>query len=127
MKNIPAQITLLLLLHIFIFPAFVLGAAKNDRANTDKIRTQLLKLGIGEQAKIEVQLKAGGRIKGYLQEVRVDDFTVVDEATNKSVTVSYPQVQKTKGHNLNAGTKILIVVGILVLVGVLIGIEAGKS
>jgi small nuclear ribonucleoprotein (snRNP)-like protein len=127
MKNIGTKFALTLILHSFFFSVIVLGNPNEAANKTAKIRTQLMKLGVGEQAKIEIKLKNGSKLRGYIQEVKENDFTVIDEATNSSVTVPYPQVQKAKGHNLNAGTKILIVVGILILVGVLVGVEAGKS
>lgn len=91
------------------------------------MRTELMKLGVGEQAKIEVKLKDGSKVKGYLREVKEHDFVVMDEATNAEVAIPYPQVQKAKGHNLNGGVKILLTVGIALFVCVLWAIAAGRS
>lgn len=127
MKNIVTKFASLLILHTFFFSVLVSGTPNDATRKTAKIRVQLLKLGTGEQAKIEVKLKNGLQIKGYLQDVQENDFVVMDEMTKNSVTVPFPQVQQAKGHNLNAGTRILIGVGIILLVAILIGVAAGKS
>lgn len=85
-----------------------------------------MKLGVGEQSKIEVKLKDGSKLKGALREVKENDFVVMDEITNNEVTVSYPQVQKAKVQNLNGVTKTLIIAGIMLLAVIVIAATAGK-
>lgn len=126
MKTISTKFALTLLLHSFFFSAIIFGNPTNTDQKTVKIREQLMKLGVGEQSKIEVKLKDGSKLKGALREVKENDFVVMDEITNNEVTVSYPQVQKAKVQNLNGVTKTLIIAGIMLLAVIVIAATAGK-
>lgn len=127
MKCIGIKFALTLILHSFFFSVIVLGNPTEATKKTAKIRGQLMSFGVGENAKIEVKLKNGPKVRGYVQEVRETDFTVIDETNNSGVTIPYPQVQKAKGQNLNTGTRILIGVGIFLVVVIILAVAAGNS
>jgi len=91
------------------------GPEKDARAS-EKVKSSIAKLGTGPAASVEVKLREGKTLKGYVAEAREDHFVVLDEATGASVPVPYPQVRKVKGHNLSTGAEIAIVVTICVLV-----------
>ncbi len=120
-------VAIVLLLHMFILPARSIAAPAADLKRALKIRSQIQALGVGEQARLEVKLKDGSRLKGYVNEARDECFIMTEDANNRVVTVPYPQVRQAKGHNLSTGTKILIGIGVLVIVAILIGVELGKS
>ncbi len=126
-KNAIVIAAVLLLLHGFILPARSFAAPAAESKRVLKIRSRIQALGAGEQARLEVKLKDGAKLKGYINEARDDCFVMTEDVSNRSVTVPYPQVQQAKGHNLTTGTKILIAVGVLVVVAILIGVELGKA
>jgi sRNA-binding regulator protein Hfq len=91
-----------------------------------KIKSEISKLGTGKDARIEVKLKDGTKLKGYVSEISADQFVVMNEKTGTPTSVTYPQAKQVKGNNLSTGVKILIgvaiVFAVLLVIG-LIGIE----
>ena len=88
---------------------------KQTRA-IEQIRENVRKLGVGEDARIEIKLLDGKKIKGYIREANEDDFIVVDAKTNSAVTIDYSQVKKIKGKNRSTAAK----VGLEVVKGVVV-------
>lgn len=89
----------------------------------DKVKSELLKLGTGTEAKVQIKLKDGTKYKGYLSEANQDNFTVVDAKMNKN-TIPYSQVKQVKGKNNLTGGEIALVAGavvLLILIAALIG------
>lgn len=84
-----------------------------------KLKSELNKLGIGKESKIEVKLYDGSKISGYLSEINEEDFAVTqnDDETKR---VRYDRVRKAKGrygHRRFAVTTSIIgaVLGILLI------------
>ena len=111
MKKICSALLSALLLQAAALPAFAATNAEKDARRTEKVRTQLSKLGTGKDAQVRVELQDKTRLEGYLSEAGSDSFTVTDRG-GKSTTVPYPQVRKAQGNNLSTGTKIAIGAGI---------------
>ncbi len=82
----------------------------------ESVKTEIAKLGTGPDARIELKLHNGTRVKGYISEAQATEFKVVDSKTGAATTVPYPQVRKVKGNNLAQGVKIVIGVGVAILV-----------
>ena len=76
--------------------------AEKDAKFTEKVKTNIAKLGVGVDSKVEVKLKDGTKLKGYVSEINEDGFVVTD-TNGKSTPVSYPQTKQVKGNNLSAG------------------------
>lgn len=89
-----------------------------------KVKEGIGKLGIGEDARIEVKLRDKTKLKGYISEAGEDSFVVVDAKTGESVRVAYPAVKQVKGNNLNLGVKIAIGIAIAV-VAILVFLSIG--
>jgi len=85
-----------------------------------KVKAAILKLGVGPAAHIEVKLRDGVKLKGYVLAADDDRFVVVNEKDGTSRDVAYPQVKQVRGHNLSTGAKVAIGVGIAVGVLLLI-------
>src|SRR5260370_30600840 len=105
------------------------SAPANPRADEDgryaaKVKAGMLKLGTGPAAHVEVKLRDGTKLKGYVAEAGEDHFVVVDE-TGASTEVPYPQVKQVKGNSLSTGVKIAIVVGIILVVAYVLGRNIG--
>src|SRR5947209_7007708 len=93
-------------------PAAGKTAADEKAAQAAKVKAGIARLGTGPQARVEVKLRDGTRLKGYVSELGDDHFVLMDSKTGTPVAVVYAQVKQTKGNNLSTGVKIAIVVGI---------------
>jgi hypothetical protein len=80
----------------------------------ETVRENILKLGTGPDASIEVKLRDNTKVKGYILAAGDESFLVVNAKTRATETIPYPQVKHVKGHNLSSGAKIAIGVGIAV-------------
>ena len=99
--------------------------------NIEKIKENVRKLGVGEDARVEVKLKDGRKLKGYIQEAGEDNFTVIDSKSGTATNVAYSQVTQLKGSNRSTAAKVGInvakgvavvaaVAGIALLLGIVI-------
>ncbi|MCA1601704.1 MAG: hypothetical protein LC776_08710, partial [Acidobacteria bacterium] len=52
--------------------------AVQDNPRAAKVRGDVLKLGVGEKAGVEVKLRDNRKLKGYIAEASEDSFTVVN-------------------------------------------------
>ena len=103
----------------------VIATTKEEEAAkfAEKVKANVIKLGTGKDAKVEVKLKDGTKIKGYIRQIYEDSFVVIDDKTGASTEILYPQTKQVKGNNLNTGIKIAIGVGIALAIILLIGYE----
>ncbi len=85
------------------------------------MKTQISKLGIGQDARVKIKLKDGSKIKGYISEVGDSQFVVTDLETGQNTTVPYPGVKQVKGNNLSTGVKIAIGLAVLVVIVLVLG------
>ncbi|HRH40083.1 MAG TPA: hypothetical protein PKY82_00460 [Pyrinomonadaceae bacterium] len=86
--------------------------AEKEAKFAEKIKINVTKLGIGTDAKVQVKLKDGTKLNGYISQINEDSFLVVDEKTGETKEVPYPQTKQIKGNNLSTGVKIAIGVAI---------------
>jgi hypothetical protein len=100
-------------------------SAEREMQFAAKVKAAILKLGSGPAAHVEIKMRDGTKLKGYVSEANDSGFVVVDQKDGASRDVLYPQVKQVKGNNLSTGAKIAIgvgvAVGILVLILVVIG------
>ena len=94
--------------------AFAQTQSEKDTKFAAKVKTNITKLGTGTDAKIQVKLKDGNRLKGYVSQINENSFVVTDEKTNVATEIPYPNAKQVKGNNLNTGVAIAIAAGILV-------------
>jgi len=111
-----------------LFSSSVFAETKSEREakRIQKVRTNVEKLGTGKSARIELKLKDGTKLKGYIDRINENNFVVIDEKTGAENEVPYPQVKQVKGNNLSTGVKIAIGVGIAIVVLVVIAL-IGRS
>lgn len=81
-----------------------------------KVKASITRIGTGPAARVEVKLRDRTKLKGWVNEIREDHFTVIDDNTGVATAVAYPQVKQVKGNNLSTGTKIAIGVGIVLVI-----------
>ena len=99
---------------------------EKDAKSAEKVKANIIKLGTGTDAKIEVKLKDGTKLKGHITQINEKSFVVFDEKTGISNEVPYPSVKQAKGHKVSTGVVIAITVGIIIAV-VLIFAGASKD
>jgi len=90
---------------------YAISKEEKQACFAEKVKTNVLKLGVGEAARVKVVLRDKTKLEGYLSKVDQENFTVIDKA-GTATTVAYPQVKSVKGNNLSTGAKIAIGVGI---------------
>lgn len=108
---------------LFITPLSVKSAAANTKAEkqaklAEKVKAGVLKLGVGEEARIAVRLRDKTKLSGYVSEVGDDCFVITDLNTGRASVVAYPDVAQVRGHHLSKGAKIAIIalsIGVAVL------------
>jgi hypothetical protein len=104
--------------------AFVSAAAQTqtsaEQQQVGQIRIKVIRLGTGKQARVEVRLKDGSRLKGYIGAINEDHFTVIDSKHGTVSSVSYAQVQQLKNANrsplIPLGLAAGVVGGVMLLV-----------
>lgn len=79
---------------------------------SEKIKANVLKLGIGEPARVNVKLRDQTKLEGYISDAGAETFAVTNRKTGVATTIAYPQVKSIQGNNLSTGAKIAIGVGI---------------
>ncbi len=77
----------------------------------NKVKAGVAKLGTGPKAKIDLKLKDGAKLKGYIAEINEENFVVMVSKTGQSISVLYSNVKQIKGNNLSTGT--IITIGII--------------
>jgi hypothetical protein len=111
LKKICSVALAALLLQSAAVPAFAKSDAGKEARRAEKVRTQLARLGTGEDARVRLELRDKTKLEGYISEAGAESFVVTDSA-GKATTVAYPQVKKAQGNNLSTGAKIAIGIGI---------------
>ncbi|HRH40018.1 MAG TPA: hypothetical protein PKY82_00115 [Pyrinomonadaceae bacterium] len=91
--------------------------AEKEAKFAQKVKTQITKLGSGTEAKVEVKLKDGTKLKGYISNIGEESFSVTNDKTGAVSEVPYPNAKQVKGNNLNTGVKIAITVGVIIAIG----------
>lgn len=100
--------------------AFAGTNTEKEAKFTERVKSEIAKLGTGRDAKIEIKLKDGTKLKGYLSEAGNEQFIVTDSKSGQSTPVYYPQVQKAKGNNFSKRLVIgAAIVGFIIVIGVL--------
>jgi len=114
-----------LLSTLAVKPAHANPKEKRPADFVEKVKQGVRRLGVGEEARVEVSLRDKTKIKGYISEANEESFRVINPATGTATTIAYPQVRQVRGNNLSTGAVIAIVGGAVFLVALLANIFAG--
>lgn len=82
-----------------------------DQLATEKIRTKVLKTGVGVNARVEVKLRDNTQLRGYISEADSDSFTVVEGGSGSTKTISYADTQSVKKAGGGVSAKTWIILG----------------
>lgn len=116
-KQVLSLMLVALLLHVgSAAPALAKSKAEKEARFAEKVKANILKLGTGESARVQIKLRDKTKLEGYISEAGADSFVVKDVKTGEAMAIPYPQVKQVKGNNLSTGAKIAIGVGIAVAV-----------
>lgn len=74
-------------------------------------------LGIGEKARVNVELRDGTKVRGYIRGTDEESFTVTDSYGFRTTTIAYSDVLKV-GKGRSELAKLLIFVGVSMGIGV---------
>lgn len=81
---------------------------QQDQKQMVRMRQQISKLGVGEQAKLEVRMRDKTKLKGYLAQASEENFIIADSKTGERTTIAYKDVAEAKGKNSASGAKIAL-------------------
>jgi len=85
--------------------------AGQEDSRAAKWRVDVLKLGVGERARVEVKLRDNSKLKGYIGEANEDFFTVVDSKSGSNQRIEYADVEKVKKAGSGFSARSWIIVG----------------
>lgn len=105
-------------------PLWAKSKAEKEAQQIEKIKTAILKLGTGPDARVSLKLRDKTTVAGYIREAGAESLVVVADSTGTATTVPYPNVTQVKGNNLSTGAKVAIVLGITAaILGILLFFE----
>ena len=82
-----------------------------DQQATEKIRTKVLKMGVGTNARVAIKLRDNTQLNGYISDADQDSFTVVERGTGSSKTVSYADTQSVKKAGSGVSARTFLILG----------------
>ena len=87
--------------------------AERDAQTLEQVKVKVARLGVGEKARVTVKFKDGTKRKGYISQVKDEEFIVRDRKTDAPTVVLYRdvvRVDSNRGHstarNVALGTAI---------------------
>ena len=117
----------LLLNIVWVIPAYASSKEETRVRSAEKVKEGIGRLGTGPEARVEIKLRDGKKLKGYISEAGENSFVIVDAKSGAASTVPYPQVKQVTGNNLSKGAKIAITVGIVVGLLFLLTVVIGRA
>ena len=131
LKKVLSLVLTVLLINAVAVSSSYARSQDQQTPKIEKVKENVRKLGVGEEARVEVKLHDGRKLKGYIQEAGEDNFTVIDSKSGTATTVAYSQVKELKGTNRSTAAKVGInvakgvgivaaVAGIALLFGIVI-------
>lgn len=87
------------------------GAQTGRDADAAKARARVARLGVGRDARVEVKLQDGTKLKGYISAADQDSFTVTDSKTGVTATAAYADVAEVKKSGGGLSTRSWIIIG----------------
>jgi len=101
-------------------PAVAQSKAGAQAQLVEKVKAQILHLGVGETSRVTVKLRNNAKMEGYISKTGEESFEVTNKKTGAAATIAYEDVTQVKGMGLSTGAK----VGIGVTIGVAVAVTA---
>ncbi len=96
---------------------------KNSEA--EKARAKVEKMGVGQNARVEVRLRDNTRLKGYISHAGEDSFTVMDSKMGTAQTLAYTDVAQVKKPG-GFSTRALLIIAAVATAAVVVGVTVAK-
>ena len=93
---------------------------------TQKTRAKVMQIGTGSNAKVEVKLNDGVKLKGYISAASNDSFTVNDAKTGSSQDVKYSEVAQVKKSGGGLSTRGWIIIAGAATAATIVGFTVVK-
>ena len=84
----------LLLNLVCVFPVAASSRQEKEAKQRAEVKNRIAHLGTGPDARVELKLRDKTKLKGYVSKIGDDEFTVTDQKSGATTTVSYAQVEK---------------------------------
>ena len=105
-KALSISLVCLLVNFAGVFAVCAQTSADKQAEVIEKVRESVHKLGVGEEARVEVKLNDGTKLKGYILDAGQDSFVVVEKKSSATKTIEYRDVNRIKGNNRSTAAKI---------------------
>ena len=125
LKKVISVLLIGFIMNFAVVATFAETKEEKEAKFAGKVKANVEKLGTGTDSKIEVKLKDGTKIMGYVSEINEKEFVVMDSKTGQQIPVSYTNVKQVKGKN--SSTKTLIGVGLGIGAAIIILIIIGNA
>ncbi|MFL6334116.1 MAG: hypothetical protein ACJ754_12455 [Pyrinomonadaceae bacterium] len=87
--------------------------------SAEQVKADVAAIGAG--ARVQVRLRAGGRLTGYIGEVGENGFVLTKAKEGSRQTVAYAEVERVRVKNekkVSTAGKVLIIFGVMWVVGI---------
>ena len=101
-------------------PTFAQSKAGAQAQLVEKVKAQILHLGVGETSRVTVRLRNNAKVEGYISKTGEDSFDITNKKTGGASTIAYDDVAQVKGKGLSTGVKI----GIGIAIGAAVTVTA---
>lgn len=100
--------------------------AAQEAARIAQLKTTITNIGLGDTAPAEVKLKMGGKLIGYVSEMKDGSILFAETALAKTHEVSYAEINSIKAYDPRPKRKVPwanIIIAAVVVATVVIGIK----
>ena len=108
-------------LTLFLFLTTTFLATAFAQTSVDEARATVNAIGTGPKAKVEAKLKNKTKVKGTVQAITADSFTVIDEKTGSSQTVAFADIDSVKKPRTGLKPRTWIIIGAAAAAAVIVG------
>ncbi len=118
-KQITVTVLMFLIINLtMIFSVNAQSQNNRDDENLRNIKTKVARIFSEKRGKVTIKYKDGAKVKGYITEVRDDNFSISEPKSGKIAAVDYAQVSSVSNKSFPLAAKIGI--GVAAGIGVLI-------
>ena len=96
------------------------GSAQSSRQETEA-RALIAKTGTGEKARVELELNNGAKIKGNIESIAADSFTVAANDTGSLQSIAFADVKKIKNPRNGLKPRTWIIIGAAAVAAIIVG------
>jgi hypothetical protein len=89
--------------------------AEKNAQTLEQVKVKVARLGVGEKARVTVKFKDGTKLKGYISQVKDEEFIVRERKTDAPSVVLYrdvARVDSNRGHSTARNVAIGTAIGV---------------